>query len=159
MTFMGFIGFSRHGRVPQMCDDPAQVVFKRRARNPSNIFKQKCSRGSFSHCSNCFGPHVTRVFLATMLASNRKRLAWRTASNQVQFSSVRCPRNFTNVTLLQRPVFYVAQATILVMGNCKDCILIPFDHEIVLESGAGEAQRQPTTPTKKFDAPHLVSNS
>jgi hypothetical protein len=86
--------------------------------------------------------------MATMLATNRKRLAWRPARRKVDLSGEGGPINLPHILANERPIARVLNAIRLIQSQSGEGVGIPLDHQLVIEPGSGRTEGQAAATTE-----------
>ena len=93
------------------------------------------------------------VTIAAMFAANAERLTRRTPGDQIGAREYP-PIDLSNVFVNDRPMFDMLNALSAIVKDRRNGVSIPFDHEVMAETGTRETQPKPTTTREQLDAPH-----
>jgi hypothetical protein len=102
----------------------------------------------FANSSDRFGPHIARIVMAKMFATNRERLTGRSTSDEVHFTSEGGPIDFAYILANKGPIQRVFDTISLIQAQRGESIGIPLDHQFVIESGSGRTEGQSATTTE-----------
>jgi|GEM_PF-5850901 len=83
-----------------------------------------------------------------MFAAKRERLTWRTAREQVNFTTNLVKVEFPNVSLMQRPPGYRGDFAPLVFADRVAAITIPLDDDVVEKTSRTRAKGETTSASE-----------
>jgi len=140
MLFKPFVLTARYGGVHQCGFYPSEIACKRWPRQSAHVFEYKGAWTQIANSPDGLRPHVSRIIMTTMFATDREWLTRWSARYEVHLSSEGSPIDFAHILASNGPSSRVFEVVRLVQAQRGESISIPFHHQLVIEPGSCRTQ-------------------
>ena len=134
--------------------DVLVVVGERLPREPFHVLEKEGARTHLTDGAHGLGPHIARVPMRLVLATQGERLAGRTARNKIDDALVFTKVDLPHVAIEQLPGADNRMA--LVLADRVATIAVNLDDGLCLEAGARDAHAEAAGPREQFDGAMIV---